>query len=71
MKEQMARSNYIYLAFNVLDTTVAGAWTVKHEMERAIEGREDGYYCFRVKDGELNPKVIELDLTNRNNQAKL
>ena len=58
----MARSNYIYLAFDKRDFSVCGAWTVKHEMLASI-GDSDDYYLFRVPDGEFNPKVTRLELT--------
>lgn len=57
----MARSSYIYLAFNKFNQRLRGAWTVKYEMMNAIEGRENDLNLFRVPDSVFDPMITKVD----------
>ena len=60
----MARSSYIYLVFYFDNHTIAGAYTVKHEMLSALKGMEKDFHVYRTRDGELDFKITKIDLTD-------
>jgi hypothetical protein len=66
----MARSSYIYLVMPRTGQVPVGAFTVKHELEKFLDGHGRDVQIFRIRDGltvkeswmKYNP-VEQLDAT--------
>lgn len=67
----MARSSYIYIVLGFDNFTIAGAFTVKHEMESMIEGQENQFHVYRVKDGKLDFKITKLEFDKPEKSSKI